>query len=114
MQEKVPKRHSIKISVPYNITIPKWRTFNLLQLIQRREPLSNDGTLIYKSIQIAAYADDVNIKARTQQDLKNTYILLEQNAQKVGEQINITKTKVLTQTRANNPTVQNNNWCTKN
>jgi hypothetical protein len=38
----------------------------------RREPLSTDDTLIYKSMQIAAYADDVNIKARTQQDLKNT------------------------------------------
>jgi hypothetical protein len=39
--------------------------------------------------------------------LKNTYILLEQNAKKVDLQINTTKTKVLTQTRANNPTVQN-------
>jgi hypothetical protein len=47
--------------------------------------------------------------ARTRQDLKkkNIYILLEQNAKKVGLQINTTKTKVLTQTRANNPTVQN-------
>jgi hypothetical protein len=34
-------------------------------------------------------------------------IRLEQNAKKVGLQINTTKTKVLTQTRANNPTVQN-------
>jgi hypothetical protein len=58
-------------------------------------------------MQIATYADDVNIMARTQQDLKNTYILLEQNAKKIGLQINTTKTKVLTQTRANNPTVQN-------
>jgi hypothetical protein len=63
--------------------------------------------LIYKAIQIAAYADDVNIMIRTQQDLKNTYILLEQNAKKIGLQINATTTKVLTQTSANNQTVEN-------
>jgi hypothetical protein len=44
--------------------------------------------------------------ARMQKDLKNTYILLEQNAKKIGLQINTTKTKVLTQTRGNNTAVQ--------
>jgi sorting nexin-29 len=63
--------------------------------------------LIYKSIQIAAYADDVNMLVQTQQDLKNTYILLEQNAKKAGLQINTAKTKALTQTHCNNPMEQN-------
>jgi sorting nexin-29 len=82
--------------------------FNIvLEYVIRKSNINTDGTLIYKSIQVVAYADDVNIMARTQQDLKSTYILIEQNAKKVGLQINTTKTKVLTQTRANNPTVQN-------
>jgi hypothetical protein len=82
--------------------------FNIvLEYVIRKSNINTDGTLIYKYIQIAAYADDVSIMARTQQDLKNTCILLEQNAKKVGLQINTTKTKVLTQTCANNPTVQN-------
>jgi hypothetical protein len=82
--------------------------FNIvLEYVIRKSNSNTDSTFIYKSIQTAAYADNVNIMARTQQDLKNTYILLEQNAKKVGLQINTTKTKVLTQTRANNPMVQN-------
>jgi hypothetical protein len=71
--------------------------FNIvLEYAIRKSNISTDGTLIFKSIQIAAYADDVNIMARTQQDFKNTYILLEQNTKKVGVQINTTNTKVLT------------------
>jgi sorting nexin-29 len=82
--------------------------FNIvLEYVIRKSSINTDGTLIYKSIQIAAYADDINIMAQTQQDLKNTYILLEQNTKKIGLQINTTKTKVLKQTRANNPMVQN-------
>jgi sorting nexin-29 len=66
--------------------------FNIvLEYVIRKSNINTDRTLIYKSIQIAAYADNVNIMARTQQDLKNTYILLEQNAKKVGPQINTTK-----------------------
>jgi hypothetical protein len=63
----------------------------VLEYVIRKSDISTDGTLIYKSIQIAAYADHVNIMARMQQDFKNTYILLEQNAKKVGLQINTTK-----------------------
>jgi hypothetical protein len=79
----------------------------VLEYVIRKSNINTDGTFIYKSLQTAAYADDVNIMARTQLDLKNAYILLEQNAKKIGLQINTTKTKVLTQTRANNPMVQN-------
>jgi hypothetical protein len=53
-------------------------------------------------MKIAAYVDDVNIMARTQQDLKNTYILLEQNVKKGGLEINTIKTKMLTQTCSHN------------
>jgi sorting nexin-29 len=82
--------------------------FNIvLEYIIRKSSINTDGTLICKPIQIAAYADDGNIMAPTQLDLKNTYVLLEQNAKKVGLQINTTKTKTLTQTRSNNPTEQN-------
>jgi hypothetical protein len=55
--------------------------FNIvLEYIIRKSNINTDGTLIYKPIQIAAYADDVNIMARTRRDLKNMHILLEQNA----------------------------------
>jgi hypothetical protein len=49
--------------------------FNIvLEYVIRKSNINADGTLIYKSIQVAAYADDVNIMARTQQDLKtHTY-----------------------------------------
>jgi sorting nexin-29 len=52
--------------------------FNIvLEYIIRKSNINTDGILIYKSIQIAAYEDDVNIMPQTQEDLKNTYILLE-------------------------------------
>jgi sorting nexin-29 len=57
--------------------------FNIiLEYIIRKSNINTDGTLFYRSVQIAAYADDVNIMARTQRDLKNTNILLEK---KCGE-----------------------------
>jgi hypothetical protein len=41
--------------------------FNIvLEYEIRKSNINTDGTLIYKYIQIAAYADDVNIIARTQ------------------------------------------------
>jgi sorting nexin-29 len=73
----------------------------VLEYIIRKSNINTDGTLICKPIH------DVNIMARTQRDLKNTYILLEQNAKKVGLRVSATKTKAVRQPSYNNPTEQN-------
>jgi hypothetical protein len=46
---------------------------SFLTYVIRKSNINTDGTLIYKSIQIAVYADDINIMARTQQNLKNIH-----------------------------------------
>lgn len=75
--------------------------FNLaLEYVIRKSNINTEGTLVYKSVQIAAYADDINIMARTERELKDTYKCLVQSAREVGLEVNATKTKALIQTRS--------------
>jgi sorting nexin-29 len=52
------------------------------------------GTIIYKSSQICAYADDVAI-IRTEAELKKIYKQLEKETKKLGLYVNIIKTKYM-------------------
>jgi sorting nexin-29 len=53
------------------------------------------GSIFTKSSQICAYADDVTIIARTEKDLKNVYMKLEEEANKYGLITNMNKTKYM-------------------
>jgi sorting nexin-29 len=53
------------------------------------------GTIFYKSVQILAYADDINIIARTQGAMKEAFIVIEKAAKKMNLQINEGKTRYM-------------------
>lgn len=74
--------------------------FNLaLEGVVRRIGVDTNGTLIYKSKQLAGYADDINCLARSLSDLEEIFKELDDAAKGVGLQVNEEKTKVLVMTR---------------
>jgi endonuclease/exonuclease/phosphatase family metal-dependent hydrolase/ribosomal protein S28E/S33 len=82
--------------------------FNLaLEYVIRRIPVDTKGTLLFKSTQVVAYADDINIMARSLVGAKEVLVNLDSSAREVGLRINENKTKVMTQTRRNTPIRQN-------
>jgi hypothetical protein len=75
--------------------------FNLaLEKVVRTAGIQTNGTIFYKSVQLLAYADDIDIIARSQAALKEAFISLERAAGEMGLKINEEKTKYLT-TRVN-------------
>lgn len=54
--------------------------------------LENSGTIFYKSVQILAYADDIDIVTRTQKAMENTITALEQASRNMRLMINEQKT----------------------
>lgn len=74
--------------------------FNLaLEHTIRQIPIDTKGTLFFKSTQLVAFADDINILSRSAQRAKETLLNLDDAAKEVGLQINESKTKIMTQTR---------------
>jgi hypothetical protein len=70
--------------------------FNLaLEKVIQNAGIEKRGTIYHKPIQILAYADDVNVIGRTIRDLKEAFIKLEHEAQKMGLRINERKTKYM-------------------
>ena len=59
-------------------------------------------TIINRSVQILAYADDIDIIARSKKDLIQTFRALEAEAKKVELQVNIAKTKYIKVSNNNN------------
>jgi sorting nexin-29 len=75
--------------------------FNLaLEKVVRNAGIQTNGTIFYKSVQLLAYADDIDIIARSQTALKEAFLLLERAAGEMGLKINEEKTKYLN-TRVN-------------
>jgi sorting nexin-29 len=75
--------------------------FNLAQeKVIRNAGIQTNGTIFYKSVQLLAYADDIDIIARFQTALKKAFLSLERAAGEMGLNINEEKTKYLT-TRVN-------------
>jgi hypothetical protein len=66
------------------------------------------GNISTRTKQLCAYADDVAIIARTQKALKETFIILQNEAEKLGLIININKTKYMQLTRKTSITKQDN------
>ena len=71
--------------------------FNLaLEKVIRNAGIQTNGTIFYKSVQLLAYADDIDIIARSQVALREAFISLERAAGEMGLKINEEKTKYLT------------------
>jgi sorting nexin-29 len=68
--------------------------------VVRNAGIRTNGTIFYKSVQRLAYADGIDIIARSQTALKETFLSLERAAGEMGLKINKEKTKYLT-TRVN-------------
>ena len=68
--------------------------FNLaLESVIRKTELNRRGTIMTRSVQILAFADDVNIIARSQRDMSEAFLTLSNAAKEIGLQINYEKTK---------------------
>ena len=61
----------------------------------RRAKLQANGTIFNKLTQILAYADDIDISGRSQAAVRDAYLALEREANKVGLKINENKTKYM-------------------
>jgi hypothetical protein len=59
------------------------------------EAIDLKGTIFEKSSQICAYADDIAIAARRLVDLKQNYVILKRECNRIGLKININKTKYM-------------------
>lgn len=83
--------------------------FNLaLEKAIRDSGTSTRGTIVTKSSQILAYADDIDIIGRSQQAVQESFIQIERAAQNLGLHINEGKTKymVASSARSVGPTVK--------
>jgi len=77
--------------------------FNLaFEKAVRNAGIQTSGTILYKSVQLLAYADDIDIIARSRMALKEAFLSLERAAGKIGLRINEKKTKYLTTRESKN------------
>lgn len=74
--------------------------FNIiLECIFRDSGINTKGIIFDKSIQVLAYADDVDIIARTERDLRDAFVAFEKSAMKFNLKINVEKTKFMVCTK---------------
>jgi endonuclease/exonuclease/phosphatase family metal-dependent hydrolase len=70
--------------------------FNVvLEVIVRRANMQTSGTIFNKQTQLLAYADDIDIIGRSQAAVREAFLALEREANKVGLKINESKTKYM-------------------
>jgi hypothetical protein len=63
--------------------------FNLaLEMVVRKAGIQTNRTIFYKLVQILAYADDINIVAKTRKALQEAFLSLERAAREMGLRIN--------------------------
>jgi sorting nexin-29 len=81
--------------------------FNIaLEKVVRDAGIYTRGTIFYKSVQILAFAEDIDIVSRTQKYMKEASLNLERAAKEMNLQINQNKTKYMPVTKnecANGP-----------
>jgi hypothetical protein len=74
--------------------------FNIaLEKVIRDSAVNTRGTIFYKSVQILAYADDIDIIGRTQSAMTKTFTTLEKAAKGMNLFINQEKTKYIPVTK---------------
>ena len=70
--------------------------FNVgLEGVVRKAGIDTSGTILYKSVQLLGFADDIDIVARNLETVKETYTRLKAEAIKIGLAMNTTKTKYM-------------------
>lgn len=70
--------------------------FNIaLEGVIRRSKIETGGSIFVKSTQVLAFADDIDIIGRNIRAVKDAYCKLEKEANKIGLQVNVDKTKFL-------------------
>lgn len=77
--------------------------FNIvLERVVRNISINPGGTIFNRMVQIMAYADDVVLISRSIQEMKTSFIQLEEESTKMGLRVNETKTKYMIATREEN------------
>jgi hypothetical protein len=66
-----------------------------LEIVVRKAGIQTNGTIFYKLVHLLAYADDIDIIARSRKTLKEAFLSLERAAREMGLRINEEKTEVL-------------------
>jgi hypothetical protein len=70
--------------------------FNIaLEGIVRRAGINRSGTIFTKLTQLLGFADDIDIVGRNIRSVKDAYVKLEREANKIGLYVNVEKTKFL-------------------
>ena len=69
-------------------------TFDMQSVFQKAGGHRN-GTIFQKSVQLLAYADDIDIKGRTKQDVTAAFSAIERESTKMGLAVNEGKTKYM-------------------
>lgn len=70
--------------------------FNIcLEIIIRRANIESQGHIVRNSVQLLGYADDIDIVARSEVTLKNTYKGITTAAEPMGLRVNVEKTKYM-------------------
>jgi len=70
--------------------------FNItLEKIKRDANINQCGNIFYKSVQILAYADDIDIISRSPKSLQEATIVLDRAARRMGMELNQAKTKYM-------------------
>ena len=81
--------------------------FNLaLEKVIRDANIYNRGTILHKSTQLLAYADDIDIMGRNLKAVQETFTKLKRTSTKMGLEVNVQKTKILIAS-----SVKQNNIC---
>ncbi|XP_071039850.1 uncharacterized protein [Parasteatoda tepidariorum] len=75
-----------------------------LEKIIRDSGINTRGHIFHKSVQVFAFADDIDIIARTQSDLKQAFLSMEKEAEKMHLTINQEKTKYMQCTKVTDST----------
>lgn len=74
--------------------------FNIvLEGIVKNSNVNTRGTIFQKSVQLLAYADDIDIIGRTQRDVNGAFVSVQAEAEKMGLAVNEGKTKYMLSTR---------------
>lgn len=69
-------------------------TFNLaLEMAIRKSGVCREGTILNKSSQLLVFADDIDIIARSTDELKQVFCNIERTARNMGLEINEEKLK---------------------
>lgn len=70
--------------------------FNLcLEIIVRKAKIHSLGNITGNSVQLLAYADDIDIVSRNRQNLEDSYLRIVNAAEPMGLKVNIDKTKYM-------------------